>query len=556
MQALKMATGSRHLPQISFDLSPPEGISQLVEAHSASCGSETVTQAQAASLLADIKPHFARSVPLLAIRVPAKDLGHLRKASDNGLSDLILRVPRISSIVDDIAQDANGRSSTERGPTKLLLLGVSTREQIPANLHRELSQKGYDIVEHKVDVGYDWYSADDVLASILPNFGETSAGEGSAGTPTGYTSIGHIAHLNLRDHFLPYRFLIGQVILDKNAPAIRTVVNKLDSIDNEFRFFAMELLAGEAEYTVTSSESGCLFTFDFRKVYFNSRLHTEHARIVALMGQGDVVVDVMAGVGPFALPAAKSRGCRVYANDLNPSSYESLKANAVKNRVDQGVGSFCEDGRAFIRDSVCRVWNQEVGKEWKGIVVSRTKEEKAKRKARLATDGEPSTTLEETASGKELVTPPSRLTDHFIMNLPATAIEFLDAYRGLYTALAHKISGGCEAIRAEMQAKSRDNPRGGRPFVHVHTFTKDMEDPAGDICRRANEALGLTQDHPERLIAPEASQITTSAQDSKTTAAAEMPDCSLHWVRKVAPNKDMYCLSFRIPDAVLFSEHQ
>jgi tRNA (guanine37-N1)-methyltransferase len=32
--------------------------------------------------------------------------------------------------------------------------------------------------------------------------------------------------------------------------AIKTVVNKLDSIDTRFRFFKMELLAGEPDYVV------------------------------------------------------------------------------------------------------------------------------------------------------------------------------------------------------------------------------------------------------------------------------------------------------------------
>jgi tRNA G37 N-methylase Trm5 len=49
-----------------------------------------------------------------------------------------------------------------------------------------------------------------------------------------------------------------------------------------------------------------------RKVYWNSRLETEHARLAALFGASDTVVDVMAGIGPFAVPAGV-RGCRVRA---------------------------------------------------------------------------------------------------------------------------------------------------------------------------------------------------------------------------------------------------
>jgi tRNA (guanine37-N1)-methyltransferase len=61
-------------------------------------------------------------------------------------------------------------------------------------------------------------------------------------------------------------------------------------------------------------------------------LHTEHARLVDLFKSEDVVADVFAGVGPFALPAAK-KGCAVWANDLNPDSYRYLQINVDNNRV-------------------------------------------------------------------------------------------------------------------------------------------------------------------------------------------------------------------------------
>jgi len=46
----------------------------------------------------------------------------------------------------------------------------------------------------------------------------------------------------------------------------------------------------------------------------------------------DAVCDVMAGVGPFAMPAAK-KGCMVYANDLNPISYKYMLENKGLNKV-------------------------------------------------------------------------------------------------------------------------------------------------------------------------------------------------------------------------------
>ena len=80
------------------------------------------------------------------------------------------------------------------------------------------------------------------------------------------------------------------------------------------------------------NESDCRFTFDFSRVYWNSRLHTEHTRLVDMFHPDELVADVFAGVGPFALPAAK-KGCAVLANDLNPESYKYLNINIKGNKV-------------------------------------------------------------------------------------------------------------------------------------------------------------------------------------------------------------------------------
>ena len=79
-------------------------------------------------------------------------------------------------------------------------------------------------------------------------------------------------------------------------------------------------------------EEDCIFRFDYSKVYWNSRLNTEHKRLVDMFKPGEVVVDVMAGVGPFAVPAGR-KGVFVWANDLNPESYGALREAVVKNKV-------------------------------------------------------------------------------------------------------------------------------------------------------------------------------------------------------------------------------
>ena len=80
-------------------------------------------------------------------------------------------------------------------------------------------------------------------------------------------------------------------------------------------------------------ESDCQFTFDFREVYWNSRLHTEHERLINIFDPEEgVVADVMAGVGPFAVPSAK-KGCAVLANNLNPACFKWLQKNVSDNNV-------------------------------------------------------------------------------------------------------------------------------------------------------------------------------------------------------------------------------
>ncbi len=74
-------------------------------------------------------------------------------------------------------------------------------------------------------------------------------------------------------------FVVGEVLLDK-VPTAKTVVNKLGQIDNTYRNFAMEILAGEDNMVTTTKEEGISYEFDFSKVYWNPRLGLRLFQIV------------------------------------------------------------------------------------------------------------------------------------------------------------------------------------------------------------------------------------------------------------------------------------
>lgn len=165
--------------------------------------------------------------------------------------------------------------------------------------------------------------------------------------PSSFEEVGHIIHLNLRDVQRPWGRLIGAVLLDK-CPRARTVVNKLGTLTGPHRTFALQLLAGVPEYATQVVENGATFTVDFSVVYWNSRLGAERARLVALWGPTDTVLDLCAGVGPIAVAAARV-GATVLANDVNPAATECLRANATANGVADSITVFTGDGVQLAR---------------------------------------------------------------------------------------------------------------------------------------------------------------------------------------------------------------
>ncbi|CAL9686492.1 unnamed protein product [Knipowitschia caucasica] len=382
---------------------------------------------------------FTQSITVPALRVSLKVLNKVVKS----LKSVMIQRPGLTRVVPD--EGSSDSRLVLLDPQKVTSASSFSGPEEEALRAFSVAQ---ELQDYELTLGYENLKSEEVLEAVLPPGQDVTSG---------FSRVGHIAHMNLRDHQLPYRNLIGQVIIDKN-PGVTCVVNKTNSIDSTYRNFKMEVMAGEENMVAKVKENGAAYEFDFSRVYWNPRLSTEHQRIVQQVACKDTVFDVFAGVGPFAVPAARC-GATVYANDLNPESFRWLQHNCKLNKVETRVRTFNMDGRAFIRGAV--------------------------------RDELPALLRHKAAV-------------HVVMNLPALAIDFLDAFRGLL--------------------QDEPPPDASLPTVHCYGFSKE-EDAARDVTQRASDAVGVSLENRS----------------------------AVHFVRNVAPNKDMLCVSFRVPREVLCS---
>lgn len=322
---------------------------------------------------------FKKNVDIPCLKVKVNSIRSITEV----LKKYLLKLPNFKPIRAKTSEDEASHNSQDSCLEREVFLNpkaISDFNDINADDQERLSHLGIgeaSFTKCPLQLTYENWNADDIMSAILPEGVETAAS---------YSLVGHIVHLNLREHLLDYKHVIGEVLLDKIKQA-RTVVNKVDTIDNTFRVFNMEVLAGDADFVTEVKENGTRYKFDFSAVYWNPRLSTEHERLVNKLSPGNVLYDVFAGVGPFTIPAAKKK-CETLANDLNPESFKWLQHNAKLNKVEHLIKTYNKDGADFIKTDV--------------------------KEHLLQHGGERKT--------------------HIVMNLPAISVTFLNVFKQIFTA--------------------------------------------------------------------------------------------------------------------------
>lgn len=113
---------------------------------------------------------------------------------------------------------------------------------------------------------------------------------------------------------------------------------KVKKIEGQKREPTIEILYGNETETV-HKENGCLFNLDLSKVMWAKGNNNERLRIAKLVGKGETVVDMFAGIGYFSIPiGVHSQADHIYSIEINPNSYHFLKNNITLNKINKKAG--------------------------------------------------------------------------------------------------------------------------------------------------------------------------------------------------------------------------
>lgn len=173
-----------------------------------------------------------------------------------------------------------------------------------------------------------------------------------ASLPRAIDFIGDLAIIEMPPELNSYRQTIGETILRKNKKA-RTALAKEGPVSGNYRLRKFTVIAGEPKTETVHKEYGCQYHVDVAKAYYSPRLSFEHHRVASLVRDGETVIDLFAGVGPFSIQIAKNhQKVAVYAVDMNPDAVKYLEKNIRVNRVTGRVHPILGNARQVVNDKL------------------------------------------------------------------------------------------------------------------------------------------------------------------------------------------------------------
>ena len=170
-----------------------------------------------------------------------------------------------------------------------------------------------------------------------------------ASLPRAIDFVGDIAIIEIPQELEAYKTEIGNAIMQSHKN-VRTVLAKAGPVKGKYRLREFTHIAGENRTETIHKEHGCKYYVDLTRVYFSPRLSNEHKRVASTVKEGETIIDMFAGVGPFAILIAKTHeNVKVYAIDINPDAIAFLEKNVRLNRVVGKVHPLLGDAKQIVK---------------------------------------------------------------------------------------------------------------------------------------------------------------------------------------------------------------
>lgn len=158
--------------------------------------------------------------------------------------------------------------------------------------------------------------------------------------PASFDVIGNIAILDIPPTLRNKEKEIAKKVLEtfKN---ITTIARREGIHEGEFRTRKVKILAGKRTKTTIHKESGIILKINVEKCYFSPRYGTERLRIASQVKEGERVLVMFSGVGPFPLVIAKnSKPSQVIGVEKNPECHKLALENKTLNKKAGKITEF------------------------------------------------------------------------------------------------------------------------------------------------------------------------------------------------------------------------
>ena len=196
--------------------------------------------------------------------------------------------------------------------------------------------EGYEIVDVDLEeINNKAHSFSELLNDELTN-------EEIKRLKTSFDTIGDIIILEISKELESKKNIIGTATLEFTKR--KSIYMKKSAIHSTIRIRDLELIAGEDNPITIHKEHGGRLKLNVKEVYFSPRLATERKRVSDSVCDGENILDMFCGIGPFPVIIAKNNNVNITGVDINENAIKYFNENIRLNKLDN-VRAICGDVR-------------------------------------------------------------------------------------------------------------------------------------------------------------------------------------------------------------------